>query len=578
MQEALEIAYSEDIDAIYIEPPEPNVLTDEDSGDEDCGGNIDNLSGRQLRALAEVKFVNKNNVEEDIIQVEKCTKPKPSEPKTKSNWVHGDLISQTRDFPVPDFGKYKDLSPRQLLELFLDNEILRFLIEESSRYALFKNIPDPKISIGEMKCFLSILLISGYSVLPGKRFYWESQADVNNSMVSGAMRRDRFVQIMRCIHCADNSKADPDDKVWKLRPFINKLKSNFIQHYQPEKNMSYDESMIRYYGRHPCKQFIRGKPIRFGYKMWALNTTSGYLVNFELYQGKSERRSENYEKEFGKAAAPFVSMLDNLGNEKEGPYHLYFDNLFTGMNLLQHLKDRGYQGTGTFRENRIPKDCPITDKKTFSKKVRGSYEGAIEKNSGIMVVRWADNNVVTVASTCHGILPVSQVKRYSQAEKKIIQVSRPNLIGEYNSHMGGTDLMDENLSRYRIGIRSKKWWWSIFTWLIDVAVTNAWQIHKKSGGKLTQLEFRREIATGYLQSFGSAPKPGGRPKTSKLSLSLNRISDDVRYDGINHLVIEIPAKKRRRCAGEGCISSIRTMCSKCNMGLCIPCFYIFHTK
>nr|XP_023023884.1 uncharacterized protein LOC111512028 [Leptinotarsa decemlineata] len=73
LQEALEIAYSEDIDAIYIEPPEPNVLTDEDSGDEDCGGTIDNLSGRQLRARAEVKFANKNNVEEDIIHVEKCT-------------------------------------------------------------------------------------------------------------------------------------------------------------------------------------------------------------------------------------------------------------------------------------------------------------------------------------------------------------------------------------------------------------------------------------------------------------------------------------------------------------------------
>ncbi|KAG8285673.1 hypothetical protein J6590_075709 [Homalodisca vitripennis] len=30
---------------IYMEPPEPNVLSDEDSADEDGGGTIDNLTG-----------------------------------------------------------------------------------------------------------------------------------------------------------------------------------------------------------------------------------------------------------------------------------------------------------------------------------------------------------------------------------------------------------------------------------------------------------------------------------------------------------------------------------------------------
>ena len=45
-----------------------------------------------------------------------------------------------------------------------------------------------------------------------------------------------------------------------------------------------DESMIPYFGGHGTKQFIRGKPIRFGYKMWALTTPSGYLSQIEPYQ------------------------------------------------------------------------------------------------------------------------------------------------------------------------------------------------------------------------------------------------------------------------------------------------------
>lgn len=47
-----------EVNVLYIEPPEPNTESDEDSGDEDEGGLFDNLTGRQLRAGAEVVFTN----------------------------------------------------------------------------------------------------------------------------------------------------------------------------------------------------------------------------------------------------------------------------------------------------------------------------------------------------------------------------------------------------------------------------------------------------------------------------------------------------------------------------------------
>lgn len=42
---------------IYIEPPAVDELTDEDSGDEDCGGTIQNLNGRQLAARASATVI-----------------------------------------------------------------------------------------------------------------------------------------------------------------------------------------------------------------------------------------------------------------------------------------------------------------------------------------------------------------------------------------------------------------------------------------------------------------------------------------------------------------------------------------
>ncbi|CAI6371246.1 unnamed protein product [Macrosiphum euphorbiae] len=39
-----------------------------------------------------------------------------------------------------------------------------------------------------------------------------------------------------------------------------------FEHTPHQQFHSIDESMVPYFGRHGCKQFIRGKPIRFGFK------------------------------------------------------------------------------------------------------------------------------------------------------------------------------------------------------------------------------------------------------------------------------------------------------------------------
>lgn len=73
-----------------------------------------------------------------------------------------------------------------------------------------------------------------------------------------------------------------------------------LKHFHPEQHLSYDESMIAYFGRHGCKQFIKGKPMRFGYKVWSLCTPAGYLINFEIYQGQNPRSNPKYEERFDK--------------------------------------------------------------------------------------------------------------------------------------------------------------------------------------------------------------------------------------------------------------------------------------
>lgn len=86
-------------------------------------------------------------------------------------------------------------------------------------------------------------------------------------------------------------------------------------------------------------------------------------------------------------------MLNEIPS-RELPYKFYFDNLFTSLNLLNYLRENSYGGTGTLRENRLPKNFPLVDKKTMTKSNRGDYKSVIDKDHGIFFVRWTDNYVV----------------------------------------------------------------------------------------------------------------------------------------------------------------------------------------
>lgn len=81
------------------------------------------------------------------------------------------------------------------------------------------------------------------------------------------MRHDTFWEIYRVLHSIDKSRIN-NDKNYKLRPLKNILKNHFFKFFVPQQALNYDESIVKYFSRHSCKQFVRGKPIRFGFKTW----------------------------------------------------------------------------------------------------------------------------------------------------------------------------------------------------------------------------------------------------------------------------------------------------------------------
>lgn len=134
--------------------------------------------------------------------------------------------------------------------------------------------------------------------------------------------------------------------------------------------------------------------------------------------------------------------------------------------------------------------------------------------------------------------------------------------------------MDQNINKYRIGVRTKKWWWPLFAYIPDMVVQNAWILYRMTPRHQNQpldlLDFRRQIVQVYFMRF-SQRDTIGRPLGRVRALH-QRVPDAVRRDRLDHFIR--PIVTQRRCAHCGRKST--RICQKCNVGLHDRCFVDFH--
>lgn len=173
-------------------------------------------------------------------------------------------------------------SPYELFRLYYDNGLKEMIVSETVRYAGQKNNIKFEFNSQDLDKFISIMLLTGYHSLPRERLCWNKDEDIKVPFVAEQMSRSRFSEIKKYIHLADNDKIVPGDKLYKVRSFISALNTRFQQFGVFSKYLSIDEEMVPYFGHHSAKMFLRGKPIRFGYKLWILASSSGYPLNVQV--------------------------------------------------------------------------------------------------------------------------------------------------------------------------------------------------------------------------------------------------------------------------------------------------------
>ena len=397
--------------------------------------------------MESVGGVNKKKTTEfTTVKADKKKEPKV-DPRVK-NWIKDHDIPSDQSFvhiltsqsvPESDFFTVAEeqgieWTPVHLFELFIDDEILKHIVTETNTYARLKNQSYEQFrdtTVEELRCFIGILFVSGYYKLPSYRMMWEESEDVNNIMISNAMRRNRFIELLRFIHFAPSScNIRDEDKCSKVRPLLDHLKEKCKQYAIFDScNVSVDESMREYFGKsgQALKQRMPSKPIRSGYKIWCLNLQGGFLHNFRVYQGAGSKNQ--YSDEFGCGPSVVLDLKDSLPEDRK--FKFYIDNYFSSIKLAQHMKDLGHGVTGTLKRNMF-EGCPVTEKPEMKKTDRGTIEQFLHKELGIVVCGWNDNNVVTMISNCDSVEPLEQVKRWNRSQKKFILVPQPSLNKKYN--------------------------------------------------------------------------------------------------------------------------------------------------
>ncbi|XP_071116851.1 piggyBac transposable element-derived protein 3-like [Haliotis cracherodii] len=323
--------------------------------------------------------------------------------------------------------------------------------------------------------------------------------------------------------------------MWKLCPWLEALKER-CKEIPQEEHSAVDEVMIPFKGKSSVKQYMRNKPHKWGFKMWGRAGASGILYQFELYQG----------------AAMNVTERSPLGMT----------------DLVDQLNKRGILYVGTVRMNRL-KGCKLKDQKTLKKEGRGSMDSKVEFNTGVIALRWYDNRTVDLVSTYVGQEPVREVKRFDRKEKKNIMVTCPKIVQEYNTFMGGIDLLDSLTFLYRPGVKSRRWYMYIWFHTLHIALVNAWLRYRRHS-KLLGVPHHMKLCTFQGRIAGSLvsrKQTVGRSRATDFSPPPSRtvrrglLPAVVCLDQVSHLPEW--AVKRERCKNRNCAPLTYVMCSKC---------------
>ena len=186
---------------------------------------------------------------------------------------------------------------------------------------------------------------------------------------------------LRFLHFVNNDSlpeyGEPTySKIQKVKPILTYMSTRSETRFVLGRDIAIDEAMVKYKGRSSIKQYMPKKPIKRGFKIWMMaDSSSGYVAKYQVYEGKSPDGTR-----FGRKGS-----FKNVRKPTRKIPSSFFDNFFTGIDLMLTLLKQGTFASGTMRVDRkgYPSAFKPIVKKGLAK--RGDFRHAVNGNLAVAV-------------------------------------------------------------------------------------------------------------------------------------------------------------------------------------------------
>ncbi|XP_046395761.1 piggyBac transposable element-derived protein 3-like [Ischnura elegans] len=280
-------------------------------------------------------------------------------------------VVDTNWMPLP--GNDNDLedtmSPVKYFYRYIPTQLFEEMAEFTNIYALQQGTLNFDITNGqELQVLVGLHIMMGALKFPRVHLYWDKALGLN---FFNAMTKNRFFKLWNHLHLVNNLEHDKSckDRLFKVRPIFQAVQKR-CKELDLEQKLCVDEQMVPFKGTLSVKQYIKGKPYKWGVKIFMLCGESGLCYDFIIYQGKTTEIEEGLQKTFGFGGAVVLHLSERIYETGNQNHQLYFDNYFTNFNMLQALKHKNILAAGTARANRLSKPPTMTDKEVL-KQERG---------------------------------------------------------------------------------------------------------------------------------------------------------------------------------------------------------------
>ncbi len=152
------------------------------------------------------------------------------------------------------------------------------------------------VTLQDMFSFIAMVIYMGLVKLPAITDYWRGGNLYSFSFPKKLITGKKFLRICHSLHLSslvDDAANEQRrgtaefDRLCKIKPLYIEMREACKTNYHPGQEISIDERMVASKARIGLKQYIKNKPVRWGYKLFVLaDSSNGYTWDFFVYEGK----------------------------------------------------------------------------------------------------------------------------------------------------------------------------------------------------------------------------------------------------------------------------------------------------